>query len=136
MADAALALFTAPTRTWFEGAFAAPTDAQEGAWRAIAAGHHALIVAPTGSGKTLAAFLWALDRFVAEAVPHPARPDASGSPRAAAGAGGQDTAGADTSGSLRAKARAAAAKGERRGTRVLYISPLKALGVDVERNLR
>ncbi|MCM3686530.1 Lhr family ATP-dependent helicase [Kocuria rosea] len=136
MADAALALFTAPTRTWFEGAFAAPTDAQEGAWRAIAAGHHALIVAPTGSGKTLAAFLWALDRFVAETVPRPARPGASGSPRAAAGAGGQDTAGADTGGSLRAKARAASAKGERRGTRVLYISPLKALGVDVERNLR
>ncbi|WP_309126790.1 DEAD/DEAH box helicase, partial [Kocuria sp.] len=148
MADAALALFTAPTRTWFEGAFAAPTDAQEGAWRAIAAGHHALIVAPTGSGKTLAAFLWALDRFVAETVPRPARPGASGASRAVAppGPGAQDpaagttlsgtTAGADTGGSLRAKARAASAKGERRGTRVLYISPLKALGVDVERNLR
>ena len=29
-------------------------------------GEHALISAPTGSGKTLAAFLWALDRLVAE----------------------------------------------------------------------
>ncbi|WP_229588819.1 DEAD/DEAH box helicase, partial [Kocuria sp. CCUG 69068] len=39
-------------------------------------------------------------------------------------------------GTLRAKARSASTAGERRGTRVLYISPLKALGVDVERNLR
>uniref|UniRef100_UPI00262D1B51 DEAD/DEAH box helicase n=1 Tax=uncultured Kocuria sp. TaxID=259305 RepID=UPI00262D1B51 len=63
--EPALNLFTEHTRAWFSGAFAAPTAAQEGAWRAIAARRHALIVAPTGSGKTLAAFLWALDRFVA-----------------------------------------------------------------------
>ncbi|THE11499.1 DEAD/DEAH box helicase, partial [Kocuria rosea] len=67
--EPALSLFTEHTRAWFSGAFAAPTAAQEGAWRAIAARRHALIVAPTGSGKTLAAFLWALDRFVAEAAP-------------------------------------------------------------------
>ncbi len=47
-------------------AFAGPTAAQAQAWPAIATGEHALISAPTGSGKTLAAFLWALDRFVAE----------------------------------------------------------------------
>ena len=41
-----------------------PTAAQAGAWHAISAGRHALVVAPTGSGKTLAAFLWALDRLV------------------------------------------------------------------------
>ena len=88
--------FSASTRTWFEAAFAAPTAAQVGAWEAIAAGRHALVVAPTGSGKTLAAFLWSIDRLATE--PRPA-----------------DKA---------------------RRCRVLYISPLKALAVDVERNLR
>ncbi|GAA1771772.1 Lhr family ATP-dependent helicase [Kocuria aegyptia] len=131
--EPALSLFTEHTRAWFSGAFAAPTAAQEGAWRAIAARRHALIVAPTGSGKTLAAFLWALDRFVAEAVPageaRTPGPTADGSSGAAGGTPG-------SGGTLRAKARSASAAGGRRGTRVLYISPLKALGVDVERNLR
>ena len=40
--------------------------AQAQAWPAIATGEHVLISAPTGSGKTLAAFLWGLDRFVAQ----------------------------------------------------------------------
>jgi ATP-dependent Lhr-like helicase len=88
--------FSAPTRTWFEAAFAAPTAAQLGAWEAIAAGRHALVVAPTGSGKTLAAFLSSIDRLASESRP------------------------ADKS----------------RRCRVLYVSPLKALAVDVERNLR
>ncbi|GAB3543225.1 ATP-dependent helicase [Arthrobacter tecti] len=86
--------FTPATGQWFAGAFSAPTPAQEGAWNAVSAGAHALVVAPTGSGKTLAAFLWALDSFIARPVQG------------------------------------------KRSTRVLYISPLKALGVDVERNLR
>lgn len=88
-----LASFSPATRTWFQRSFRAPTAAQAGAWQAISAGQHTLIVAPTGSGKTLSAFLWALDRLHLE--------------------GGQN-----------------------KGTQVLYISPLKALGVDVERNLR
>jgi ATP-dependent helicase Lhr and Lhr-like helicase len=91
-----LDLFTTATRQWFTGAFAAPTEAQTGAWRAAAAGEHALVVAPTGSGKTLAAFLWALDRL-ADAGPPAERT---------------------------------------RRCRVLYVSPLKALAVDVQRNLR
>lgn len=92
----ALDHFSAPTRTWFEAAFARPTAAQEGAWAAIAAGRHALVVAPTGSGKTLSAFLHAIDTLLTAE-----RPD-----------------------------------DKTRRTRVLYISPLKALAVDVERNLR
>ena len=87
-------MFHPATEAWFASAFAAPTAAQTGAWQAIAAGEHALVVAPTGSGKTLAAFLWSLDRLLT-------RP-----------------------------------RGEGRGVRVLYVSPLKALAVDVERNLR
>ncbi|SFW90259.1 DEAD/DEAH box helicase [Amycolatopsis australiensis] len=91
-----LDLFSPATRDWFAGAFAAPTAAQEGAWRAAHAGEHALVVAPTGSGKTLSAFLWALDRLSVEPPP------------------------------------AEAAK----RCRILYVSPLKALAVDVQRNLR
>ncbi|MEX2458688.1 MAG: DEAD/DEAH box helicase, partial [Actinomycetota bacterium] len=91
-----LGRFSDLTRSWFEAAFAAPTQAQSGAWEAIASGEHALVVAPTGSGKTLAAFLWALDRLAWSPPPE------------------------DRS----------------RRLRVLYVSPLKALAVDVERNLR
>ena len=87
-----LEAFTPQVREWFERAFAAPTPAQEQAWPAIATGQHTLISAPTGSGKTLAAFLWALDRLVAEPT-------------------------ADR-------------------TRLVYVSPLKALSYDVEKNLR
>lgn len=93
--------FTPATQDWFRGAFTAPTPAQEGAWEAISAGKHALVVAPTGSGKTLSAFLWAIDSVFRE----------------------------------RAEPRAASSEDAGR-TRILYISPLKALGVDVERNLR
>ena len=61
--------FSEATRTWFAAAFAAPTNAQSGAWDAISAGHHALVVAPTGSGKTLSAFLWSIDRLATQPVP-------------------------------------------------------------------
>jgi ATP-dependent helicase Lhr and Lhr-like helicase len=93
----ALAPFTPRVREWFTRAFAEPTPAQVQAWPAISAGAHALVSAPTGSGKTLAAFLWALDRFIAEPPP---------------------------------------AERKERTLRLVYISPLKALGYDVERNLR
>ncbi|HEV3399400.1 MAG TPA: DEAD/DEAH box helicase, partial [Actinomycetes bacterium] len=90
-----LGRFSALTRGWFEGAFAAPTQAQVGAWDALAQDQDVLVVAPTGSGKTLAAFLSAIDRL-ATAPPVP----------------------------------------ERQRLRVLYVSPLKALAADIERNLR
>lgn len=89
-----LSPFTPQVRDWFARAFAEPTPAQARAWPAIASGEHSLISAPTGSGKTLAAFLWGIDRFVADPTP----------------------------------------AGERR-TRIVYISPLKALAYDVDRNL-
>src|SRR5919108_142434 len=87
----ALEVFSPKTRSWFEGAFAEPTPAQELGWPKIAGGGHTLIQAPTGSGKTLAAFLYGIDRLT------------------------------DTPGE---------------GLRLLYVSPLKALNYDVERNLR
>src|SRR3954465_15074935 len=89
-----LSSFTPQVQEWFERAFEAPTPAQAQAWPAIASGAHTLISAPTGSGKTLAAFLWALDRLVAEP------------------------------------------KGEDTKTRLVYVSPLKALSYDVEKTLR
>jgi ATP-dependent helicase Lhr and Lhr-like helicase len=104
--------FAPRTREWFVRAFEAPTPAQAQAWPAIATGEHVLISAPTGSGKTLAAFLWGLDRLVA------------------------DRAGAESGvAAARAAASDAAAGGERR-TRLVYVSPLKALSYDVERNLQ
>ncbi|MFI5255225.1 MAG: DEAD/DEAH box helicase, partial [Candidatus Limnocylindrales bacterium] len=88
--------FQPATRDWFRTAFAEPTTAQAQGWPAIAAGEHTLICAPTGSGKTLAAFLYCLDRLLAEAAP----------------------------------------VDPLRALRVLYVSPLKALAHDVDRNLR
>ena len=85
-----LASFTPQVRDWFTRSFERPTEAQAQAWPAIAGGENVLVSAPTGSGKTLAAFLWALDRLVAE----PGR------------------------------------------GRLVYVSPLKALSYDVEKNLR
>src|ERR1700747_876972 len=67
--DDPLDRFSPATRAWFDGAFAEPTQAQAGAWRAIGKGEDTLVVAPTGSGKTLAAFLWAIDRLAGGALP-------------------------------------------------------------------
>ena len=115
--SAALTRFSAATAQWFGESFEAPTAAQEGAWAAIADGDHALVVAPTGSGKTLAAFLWSLDRIIGGAdAAEPAETSSSG-PNASGPNASDDDAAATR-------------------TKVLYVSPLKALAVDVERNLR
>jgi ATP-dependent Lhr-like helicase len=65
--------FGPAARAWFVANFAAPTDVQARGWARIAAGEHALLVAPTGSGKTLAAFLSALDRIASEPAAERAR---------------------------------------------------------------
>jgi ATP-dependent helicase Lhr and Lhr-like helicase len=120
-----LSSFTPRVREWFSAAFAAPTPAQAQAWPAIARGEHVLLSAPTGSGKTLAAFLWALDRLSGEGISSERRgDDAPGSDEPAEG---PETGGA-AGGSGRA--------GGQRLTRVVYVSPLKALAYDIERNLR
>jgi len=133
----ALSSFSPRTRTWFERAFAAPTPAQAQAWPAIARGEHVLVSAPTGSGKTLAAFLWALDRLSAGGTGTGAD---AGAGAAGAGTGADAGAGAADAGAADADAGAAGADaaGGRpgAGTRVVYVSPLKALAYDIERNLR
>jgi ATP-dependent helicase Lhr and Lhr-like helicase len=80
---------------WFSRTFDEPTEAQQRAWPALAAGEHVLVAAPTGSGKTFAAFLSAIDQLVKEGLSGPL-PDE---------------------------------------TRVVYVSPLKALSNDIQRNL-
>jgi len=101
-----LSIFSESVRRWFESSFEGPTDAQAGGWQAIANGDHTLICAPTGSGKTLAAFLWGIDQLS----------PADGPIRQ----GGLDVS--------------ARRRGD--GVRLVYVSPLKALSYDIERNLR
>jgi ATP-dependent helicase Lhr and Lhr-like helicase len=105
----ALEAFSPQTREWFTQAFESPTPAQEQGWPAISSGEHVLISAPTGSGKTLAAFLWAIDRLVAERR--------SADVAADDGRDGDEDAG-------------------ERGISLVYVSPLKALSYDIDRNLR
>ena len=82
-------------KSWFEGQFEGPTEAQARGWESIAQGKHTLISAPTGSGKTLAAFLKCIDDLIWE---------------------GLDVGLEDI-------------------TQIVYVSPLKALSNDIERNL-
>jgi ATP-dependent Lhr-like helicase len=141
-----LAAFSAPTRAWFEASFAEPTPAQAQAWPAIASGEHVLLSAPTGSGKTLAAFLWALDRLGAQASA-----EENGMPPARAGGIGNKQGTNPAREDLGAPENGMGSrtptgtpqnpnpnKPQRTGggVRVLYVSPLKALSYDIERNLR
>lgn len=135
MTGSALDHFTPVTRQWFTDAFAMPTAAQEGAWRSIARGDNTLVVAPTGSGKTLAAFLWSLDRLAADRMAAGSDHDAGGGHEGGTGApaGEGRQSGVGRGKGARGRARD---KGALRRCRVVYVSPLKALAVDVERNLR
>jgi ATP-dependent Lhr-like helicase len=116
-----LAAFHAPTRTWFAEAFPAATRAQQLAWPAIASGESTLLLAPTGSGKTLAAFLAALDRLMFAPV---------------TGVTGSRSVAKRELFSGAVESRRRKSSEPKPGVRVLYISPLKALGVDIDRNLR
>ena len=102
------ACFHPVTAAWFQAVFDAPTAPQRQGWPAIARRENTLILAPTGTGKTLAAFLWCLDRLMLG--------DRDQGPR------------------IRDQKTVGRSAGQ--GCRIVYISPLKALAVDVERNLR
>src|SRR5579885_1669662 len=101
-----LELFSPPVADWFRETFGQPTPPQAQGWPAIARGENALILSPTGSGKTLTAFLWSLDVLFRELQETP-EPE---KPR-------KDDPYVP-------------------GVRVVYVSPLKALNNDVERNLQ
>jgi len=106
----ALELFHPVVAEWFRDTFGSPTAPQQLGWPVIARGESTLILAPTGTGKTLTAFLWCLNRLMFAAP----LPQIAPNP----------------------VQRGKAVARPQRGCRVIYISPLKALAVDVERNLQ
>ncbi|HEY3705329.1 MAG TPA: crosslink repair DNA glycosylase YcaQ family protein [Terracidiphilus sp.] len=125
--DDPFACFHPVTAEWFKAVFDAPTPPQRMGWPVIARGENALILAPTGTGKTLTAFLWCLDRLMLqgrEKGKEGTEEREDRGPSASLGAGSGTEGQRDKDGS------------ERWGTRIVYVSPLKALAVDVERNLR
>ena len=104
--------FHPAVRAWFERRFPdGPTTPQAEGWREIASGRHTLIAAPTGSGKTLAAFLVCIDRIYRT---H----DAAAAAAPAVLFGPPDLADKPPA-----------------GPEVVYVSPLKALAVDIQLNL-
>ena len=127
-----LDLFHPAVRSWFESRFpAGPTEPQAEGWQEIAAGRHTLIAAPTGSGKTLAAFLVCIDRIYRA---HEAKCQAleAGSQAEEAGSQAEEAGSRAHEASLQGQAPSA----ERvPGPQVVYVSPLKALAVDIWQNL-
>jgi ATP-dependent Lhr-like helicase len=137
---AGMEAFHAATRRWFGEALETPTRIQREAWPVLAQGKSALLLAPTGSGKTLAAFLAAIDRLM---FGPPAAPSGSLPSARRVREGGQVHVERPIAGHHPSPDRSPSGGGERkevagkkRGVSVLYVSPLKALAVDVERNLR
>lgn len=112
----ALENFSPITQTWFRERFGKPTPPQAQGWLPIQRGENTLILAPTGSGKTLAAFLWSIDSLFQAGNGQPAADD---SPQ-----------------EKKKGRRSSAVRGPGEGIQLVYISPLKALNNDVERNLR
>jgi ATP-dependent helicase Lhr and Lhr-like helicase len=107
--------FHPAVRAWFERRFpAGPTVPQAEGWVEVAAGRHTLIAAPTGSGKTLAAFLVCIDRMYRA---HETGAGLAGYAELVTGGGSADAA------------------DHASGPQVVYISPLKALAVDIWQNL-
>jgi ATP-dependent Lhr-like helicase len=107
---------------WFSERFGAPTAPQSAGWAHIASGRDTLIAAPTGSGKTLAAFLWAINRLIAAGAGAPQGPAAGVGSAGPLPVGSLDSAQVD--GRLEDR------------TRVVYVSPLKALANDIQKNLQ
>jgi ATP-dependent Lhr-like helicase len=123
--------FHPAVRAWFERQFPdGPTEPQARGWPEIAAGRHTLIAAPTGSGKTLAAFLVCIDRLYRE---HDAKVSQESGAARMATAGKPGISGSEAG--APAAGEPDGAKPEVRGPGVVYVSPLKALAVDIQQNL-
>ncbi len=111
--------FSDVTREWFRATFGNPTPPQAQGWLPIQRGEHTLILAPTGSGKTLAAFLWGIDElFRTLQDERRLTNDESKSPKS------------------KRRSSSVVRPSSAEGIHLLYVSPLKALNNDVERNLR
>ncbi|HEY2754211.1 MAG TPA: ligase-associated DNA damage response DEXH box helicase [Pseudolabrys sp.] len=106
------------------------------------AGRSTLLIAPTGGGKTLAGFLPTLVELWERASPHLSPLAGRGRPseaRSGEGASRSEGGGdAPSSGSISLRSISPPSprqRGEGKGLHTLYISPLKALAVDIARNL-
>src|SRR4051812_42029243 len=114
-------------RQWFEARGWTPRPHQLALLAKAREGRSALLVAPTGAGKTLAGFLPTLVELAEGQV----RPSPE---RGGGGGGGESRPGVSpTRPSLRSGR--PPLSGEGQGLHTLYISPLKALAVDIARNL-
>ncbi len=92
---------------WFLGRFPAPTPAQLATLPHVLAGRSVLLSSATGTGKTLAAFLGVFDHLARHHPPAPARRNDCPAPLPVPD-----------------------------GILALYVSPLRALAYDLEKNLR
>jgi ATP-dependent Lhr-like helicase len=145
-----------PFASWFASRGWTPRAHQLELLTKARAGRSVLLIAPTGGGKTLAGFLPSLVELseASDAVRSLSRlPGARSSPPALSGEGGEGALGSPGAadlpppGSLRSLSSPAGGGGLRRlvstgrdvrregGLHTLYISPLKALAVDIARNL-
>jgi len=113
--DPVLSDFHPAVASWFASRFpGGPTKPQQLAWPRIREGGDVLVASPTGTGKTLTGFLVAIDAaYRAHAA---AAENSSTQP--------EGTEDGDTADSAA------------RGPSVVYVSPLRALAVDVHENLQ
>ncbi len=120
--EALLAAFHPAVAGWFRRRFpGGPTLPQREAWPRIRDGGDVLVASPTGTGKTLTGFLVAID------AAYRAHAESAARPWVGPGGASVGPAGAPPASAVRLPAP---------GPGVVYVSPLRALAVDVEENLR
>jgi ATP-dependent helicase Lhr and Lhr-like helicase len=122
-----------PFLHWFASRGWAPRGHQLELLAKARAGRSALLIAPTGAGKTLAGFLPSL----VELSPAARVPEKTSSPRAVSTRAGEGQGAAANIEAGQSRRLISDGRGLRRdgGLHTLYISPLKALAVDIARNL-
>jgi ATP-dependent Lhr-like helicase len=124
------AALPAPLAGWFEAKGWQPRRHQLEMMAAARAGRNALLVAPTGAGKTLAGFLPTLADLI---EPANREPQKNRSSRAKSRDAATDSS--ETSLDFARDERGRDFGKIPDGLHTLYVSPLKALAVDVQRNL-